>query len=236
VSALALLLAVGVAAAPAPDKKTPIRPKIVHFKTDDGWTLEAFYAPPKKDQPVALLVHGVAAGRGEYDAFAATLQAHGWGTLALDLRGHGGSTTSSAGPRDFTGFDKTGEWTKIVLDLLAASQFLEQHGVKQTQLELIGASIGANACAQIFTAMPFARGLVLLSPGAEYRGVRLPKFDAEHAIAAYSPGDTYAFATVQALKKQLPALTVLTADKGHGAQMFGDKEFVAALLKKLGAK
>lgn len=226
-SPLALLLAVCAAAAPV---------KTVHFKSDDGWTLAASYAAATKAKPTAILVHGVAAGRGEYDAFASSLQARGWGTLALDLRGHGDSTQSRSGLRDFTDFDKTGEWGKGVFDILAAAQFLEKQGVKEGQVVLIGASIGANLCAQVFTALPHARLLVMLSPGADYRGVKLPRLDGTRAVAAVSPGDTYAYATVKAMEKELPGLTVLTASGGHGAQMFRDAGFTRALLARLSAK
>jgi pimeloyl-ACP methyl ester carboxylesterase len=207
--------------------------KVVHFKSDDGWTLAASFSASKKGKPTAILVHGVAAGRGEYDAFASSLQARGWGTLALDLRGHGDSTQAREGRRDFTDFDATGEWGKAVFDILAAAQFLEKQGVKEGQVVLIGASIGANLCARVFTALPHARLLVMLSPGADYRGVTLPRVDGKRSVAAASRSDAYAYATVEAMKKELPGLTVLTASGGHGAQMFRDSDFTRALLRRL---
>jgi len=225
-AAVAILLALGATAATVP-------PRVVRLKTDDGWTLAAAYAAPKKARPVAIMVHGVAAGRGEYDAFASTLQARGWGTLALDLRGHGDSADFRGQRRTFEDFDATGEWTKANLDILAAAQFLEKQGVKEPQVVLIGASIGANLAAQVFNALPHARLLVLLSPGVEYRGVKLPRVDGQRTIAAASPGDAFAYQTVDAMRRQLPGLTVLTANSGHGAQMFGDPAFVRALLMRL---
>lgn len=226
-AAVALWLAtVATAADAAP-------PKVVHFKSDDGWTLAASFSAAKKGKPTAILVHGVAAGRGEYDAFASSLQARGWGTLALDLRGHGDSTQSRSGPRDFTDFDKTGEWGKGVFDILAAAQFLEKQGAKEKDVVLIGASIGANLCAQVFTALPHAKLLVMLSPGVDYRGVKLPRVEGSRSVAGVSPGDTYAYATVKAMEKELPGLTVLTASGGHGAQMFRDADFTRALLRRL---
>src|SRR5579884_2370798 len=115
-AAVAGWLALGAAAATVP---TPKLPQSVRFKTDDGWTIAATYSPAKKGRPTAIMVHGVAAGRGEYDAFSSTLQARGWGTLALDLRGHGDSTDYRGQRRTFEDFDKTDEWSKAVFDVLA---------------------------------------------------------------------------------------------------------------------
>jgi alpha-beta hydrolase superfamily lysophospholipase len=227
-SAVLLAAAVGVRAAP---------PKTVTFKTDDGWTIAASYAPAKKDHPTAILVHGVAAGRGEYAVFASSLQARGWGTLAIDLRGHGDSTAGPRGAESFELFDGQQEWPKAVYDVLAAERFLESKGVTERQVVLIGASIGANLCAMAFSAMPNARSLVLLSPGVNYRGAMLPSLDPKRTILAASPGDTYAFVTIKNLTMikdgVKPAFTVLLATGGHGAQMFSDPQFTRDLLKRL---
>ncbi|MDE2038856.1 MAG: alpha/beta fold hydrolase [Elusimicrobia bacterium] len=205
----------------------------VRFKSDDGWTIAAVYSPPRRGRPTAIMVHGVAAGHGEYDAFSSTLQAHGWGTLALDLRGHGGSTAGPRGKQTFMSFDASGEWPHAVYDVLAARRFLAGLGVKERSTVLIGASIGANLCARAFAAMPNVRRLVLLSPGFDYRGVTLPARGPSGVIAAASPGDPYAAATLEALRKSWPSLTALSARSGHGAQMFSDPAFVRALLRAL---
>lgn len=238
---LLALLAPWACAAPAtPAAKAAAKPaakRAVSFRTEDGWTIAAVYKPAKPDRPTAILVHGVAAGHGEYDAFASSLQARGWGTLALDLRGHGGSTAGPGGQESFERFDLTQEWPKAVLDVLAAERFLESRGVPESRVALIGASIGANLCAQAFSALPKARVLVLLSPGVNYRGATMPQLDAARTVLAASPGDTYAFVTIKNLSREVdgkkPPYTVLLATGGHGAQMFSDPQFVADLLKRL---
>lgn len=200
--------------------------KTVRFPTADGWTLEADYAAARKGRPVVVLVHGVAAGRGEWEAFASTLQARGYGTLALDLRGHGGS----AGKGDFRSFDATGEWPKMTADVEAAERWLGAAGVPRKRVILVGASIGANLCARAYTHAKDLRGLVLLSPGVDYRGATLPRFDASRAAAAAAPDDGYAYATVRKAASLLPRLRVLEAKSGHGAQMLADPAFVRRLL------
>ena len=197
----------------------PASAATVTFKTVDGVTIEADYQPADKGQSTAILVHGVAAGRGEWEGFAAALRRRGMGTLAVDLRWHG---ELSQRP-DVV-------WAKGAEDILAAARFLKKRGVAEDQLVLIGASIGANLCSQAFTALPKTRALVLLSPGADYRGVRLSRFPAARALAASSPADAYAHATVEQLRQLLPGLTVFEAKSGHGAQMFADLDFVDALV------
>lgn len=197
----------------------------VRFKSNDGWALEADYQAGKKSKPAAILVHGLAAGRGEYDAFAKELRKKGWTTLALDLRGHGGSAAPA-------GFETIQEWDAAVFDVLAAAKFLETKGVQERQVVLIGGSLGANLCAKVFAALPRARRLVLLSPGADYRGVRLARLD-RRAVLAASRQDEYSWSAVQQAKAAFPSVSVLEARSGHGAQMLAEPAFLNALLKAL---
>lgn len=223
-AALALLLA------------APASASVVRFKTSDGWTISGEYHAAAKGRPVAILVHGVAAGRGEWWQLVPALQERGYGTLAVDLRGHGDSTAGPAGRRTYADFDAGGEWAKTPLDVLAAARYLAARGVPQSRLVLIGGSIGANACAEALAKLPKARALVLLSPGMEYRGLALPRFDGSKAILAASPDDGYAYATVQRVGQVLPAAVVLPGPGGHGAQMLKDPKFVRRLLAALDAK
>lgn len=214
----------------------PARAAVARFRTRDRWTIVADYRPAAKGRPVAILVHGVAANHEEWGPLEAALRARGYGSLALDLRGHGDSTSGPAGRRTYQDFDAAGEWPKAAEDILAAARFLERRGVAQDRLVLIGGSIGANLCAQAFAALPKARALALLSPGIDYRGVRLPRFDPARTILAASRGDAYAYATVQRAREVLPGVAVIAAEAGHGAQMLADPKFAQALLDAVDAR
>ena len=179
---------------------------VVTFKAADGVVLHADYAP---GNPTLIMVHGVGAGRGEYETFASTMQARGWGTLALDLRWHGRSDDV--------------DWRLAVRDILAAARFVG----KKKEIVLMGGSIGANLCSQAVGSLPNARALVLLSPGADYRGIGLSRFPSR-TLASSSPADGYAYATVQKLQS-LVKVDVLEAKSGHGAQMLADPAFTKAL-------
>ncbi len=198
------------------------------FKTEDGWTIAAVYRAPRIHRPVAIMVHGVAAGKGEWEPLAVELERRGIGSLAIDLRGHGESLQGPSGKTDFQNFDATGEWAQAERDIEAAAAFLKKHGIAASRIGYIGASIGANL---VSSAKPKPRFLVLLSPGVDYRGVRLaspPK--GVPTLVAASPADSYAFESSQDLTASAKGAVFLTARQGHGAQMFADPEFFQKLI------
>ena len=213
----------------APASAAPVEQ--ARFATADGWTIVGTYRKGRPDKPVWILTHGVAAGRGEWDAFAEKLLARGIGSLAIDLRGHGESVMRADGSkRTFESFDAAGEWPRASADVLAAAAWLAAHKVSQSRLILAGGSIGANLSARAFTLLPKARGLVLLSAGMDYRGATLARFDGARALACAAREDGYAWATAQRLKQELPKLRVVEGKSGHGAQLLSDPAVARALL------
>lgn len=206
------------------------QPVPVHFKTVDGWTIAAVYQAPKKGKPVAVLVHGVAAGKGEWNKLSGELWKLGLGTLAIDLRGHGDSTEGPQGKQDFKNFDATGEWPKAKEDILAALSYLKKKGIPASRAGLIGGSIGANLISQAASDTKDLRWLVLLSPGQDYRGVGIADLSGRKALVAASPGDAYAQQTAVSLTMAPGGPVFLQAKAGHGAQLIDDPEFVAKLL------
>lgn len=200
----------------------------VSFQTEDGWTIGGRYLPPRKSRPVVIFVHGAAAGKGEWEAFQDTLSRRGIGSLAIDLRGHGESQFGPKGRTDFSGFDESGEWARSGKDIEAAVAYLSKRGIPARRIGYVGASIGANLMA---AAKPAPRWLALLSPGFNYRGVRLPQPPAGvPVLVAASPPDAYAFRTASEYAAARPDITFLRAKQGHGAQMLADPDFLKGFL------
>ncbi|MEE8424684.1 MAG: alpha/beta fold hydrolase, partial [Elusimicrobiota bacterium] len=196
----------------------------------------AEYRPPRSSRPVVVLLHGLGAGRGEWRLFVSSLTARGYGTLAVDARGHGGS----GGP-SFRTFRTPEAWRKIERDLAAALRWLERREVPQERVILVGASIGANLALYAANRAKKIPLVVLLSPGYDYQGVllapALKSFD-RPVIAAAAPSDRYADKTVEWLKPLLRhrRSRVLKARRGHGAEMFfipKNKDFARELLKAI---
>jgi alpha-beta hydrolase superfamily lysophospholipase len=212
------------------------KPKVVSFKSSDGIALSADYRAPAKGKPVFILLHGLGAGRGEWAGFAAQLAERGYGSLALDARGHG----KSGGPA-FETFRTTEAWEKIELDLEAALAWLRAGRVPASRVALGGASIGANLALRVAARHPEVPCAMILSPGLTYQGVTiegaLASFEKPILLAA-APDDAYAFRTSQwaSLRMKSPRSRFLQAATGHGARMFegeANRPFVQELLKTI---
>jgi alpha-beta hydrolase superfamily lysophospholipase len=216
-----LALAAGARAAPA---------KTVRFKTADGWTIAGRFHAPRGTSQAAVLVHGVAAGKGEWDALTRELWKRGLGTLAIDLRGHGESTSGPAGKADYSGFDASGEWPRARADVAGALAYLERRGLPASRVGLIGASVGANLVSQAAVARPGIPWIVLLSPGLDYRGVALAALSGRKVLVAAAASDPYAYQTTLSVSAVKGGPARLEAREGHGAQMCGDPAFEAKLV------
>lgn len=230
----ALLLAAHALAAETKPKPVPdFMPKAAKARLvsipSAGRELSASWRPPRRGMPVLVLAHGVGAGKGEWDKLALRLASRGWGSLAVDLRGHGGSAAS---PGEWKELDRRGEWPKLAEDLLAAAKWVEARKVEPGRLAFGGASIGANLAAAADAARP-GRFLLLLSPGPDYRGVKLRLRADAKTLAVASRADAYAFATLEALAAR--GATVLEAPAGHGAPMLDDEKTMGAVLTWLAA-
>lgn len=100
---IGLPVALGVAASfPAKEAvgSPPSGFEEVTLSTGDGVTLASWYRPPANGAAIILL-HGAGGSREGMRPYAEMLAAHGYGVLAVDLRGHGmsGGTTNRLGWR-----------------------------------------------------------------------------------------------------------------------------------------
>lgn len=215
---LAVLLLAGQATA---------APRAVKIRTTDGWTLTAIWQPPaKRTGPAVVLIHGLAAGKGEWAAFSAELAAKGFGTLAVDLRGHGESLQGPYGRQDHESFGR-GDFVRAQADVTAALAFLRAKGISAQKTGVIGGSLGANLAANA----PDAAWAVLLSPGDDYMGVAFPKdLGGRKLLLAASPQDRRSFNTCMRWVLAPDGPTFLQGQNGHGAQLLNDKVLKARLL------
>ena len=136
--------------------------RAVSLSSTDGTSLLAdIYEAPARPAPGIVLVHMLSRNRGDWDRFANGLQDAGFTALAIDLRGHGGSSGSAQRLPD------------MVQDVRAAVQWLSTRpGVRPGSIALVGASLGANLALLAAVDLPAVRALALLSPSLDYRGLR----------------------------------------------------------------
>lgn len=128
-----------------PDKNNPGDPadsgvptmRIVEIGTEDGFMLNAWFAPPEqKNSYIAVIFHGNAGHIGHRAIKAQHFIDKGMGALLLDYRGFGGNP----GAPSEQGLYK---------DARGALRFLEKQGYSQSQVILYGESIGSGVAVQM---------------------------------------------------------------------------------------
>lgn len=197
----------------------------VELKTADGIEIIGTFRTPATPTHAAILLHMMPATKESWDAFAEQLEQIGCASIAIDERGHGESTMG--GTLDYQTFGEQEQQAKIE-DVRAAFKFLEQEGFAESQIVVIGASIGANLAIQLLTEHPLMTTAIALSPGLNYRGVRTDGFiqqlhKGQRVILVASDDDDRDSAqSCRALHDLNPSQTVLVERKnlGHGTNMF----------------
>jgi pimeloyl-ACP methyl ester carboxylesterase len=119
----------------------------ITLKTDDGVTLAGWYAPPANGAAIVLL-HGAGGSREDVRPYAAMLARHGYGVLALDLRGHG----QSGGRTNRLGWQGTA-------DVGAAVKYLQARPDVE-QIGGLGLSMGGEALLGAASTYPALKAIV----------------------------------------------------------------------------
>ncbi len=171
--------------------------KDVAFAAASGSTIRAtLYTTADADRPPAiLLLHMFGSDRRSWDRFAREAASHGYAALAIDLPALGGAAASSGGLREPTSSEATNR------DLGAAIQYLLDTGADPDNLIIAGASLGANIAINYAVADPRVQAVIALSPGEDYRGVRVLPATAELTrrplLIMATEGDSYSAATAR---------------------------------------
>ncbi len=138
----------------------------INLTASDGQKISAIFYPVPDPRGWLLLTHKMPATKESWDSFAKEMQATGYSSIAIDLRGHG---ESQGGPDGYMNFTDA-EHQAGILDLEAAWEFLKSQGATPDKVTAIGASIGANLSLQFLTMHHDIGGGVLLSTG-NYKGI-----------------------------------------------------------------
>jgi dienelactone hydrolase len=195
----------------------------VTFRADDGVQLTAsWYEPNDRPAPAVILVHMLDRSRRDWDVLANRLAGAGIGALAIDLRGHGDSQRVE---RPST----PAEMGALVADVTAARRYLATRSdVVPGRIGIAGASLGASL-AVLAAAEGGAKGVVLLSPSTDYRGVRIESTARKVAapmLLVASSEDGYAMRSARDLQKagggSRQVMTLQEA--GHGTVMLSRDE------------
>ena len=201
--------------------------RVVSFTAADGTPLVGMlYEAASRPAPAVVLVHMLGRSKDEWATFADRLQGAGVTALAVDLRGHGRSAGNGS------------ELPKMVGDVLGAVSWLStQAGVRPGAVALVGASLGANLVALATAESATVRGVAVISPSLDYRGLRLDtsvmkKIGARPMWLCTSSEDAYALRTVKELSNdQAGREQHLSSVRAHGTNLlYADQELSAALV------
>jgi pimeloyl-ACP methyl ester carboxylesterase len=216
----------------------------VRFTTADGCGIEAFYLAPSSGAYVLINAHGLGSSKNEWAPFQQALKKAGYGYLSLDLRGHNGSASCGGKKADHKSFTKE-NWAAASRDIEAGAAFLKKKGVPPARMIYCGASVGANLALKAAAEGPLKpAGLILLSPGIEYAGVRTDETVAAvggtRLLLAASSNDPYAWQSAGFLLQKADAAggtaEFMDGGGGHGVNMFKAKATLPAILSWLGRK
>lgn len=205
-------------AAPAIATTAPAPPQDVSIPAGDGLAIQGtFYPGPGSGPwPAILLLHMLGSQRQAWDdtGLPPALNQAGYAVLAIDLRGHGQTGGSI-------------DWPQVDDDLPRVWAYLTgRDDVDPARTAIIGASIGANLALRTAANLPQVRGVVLLSPGLDYRGVTttdaLDRYGSRPLLIVASEEDSTAASASRLLTDLTPgeARLIMYDGAGHGTDMF----------------
>lgn len=175
-----LLAAASLAAAQAPKAAPAAAPKQlagapVELKTPDNWTIHGVYQEQKGAGKTVLLVHGRGRRKEEWYYLARALERGGYGYFAMDLRGHGSSTSAPDGQpanwRKFKVSKAENEYANMGLDVQAAVDWLKSQGVGEETMIFVGDDLGGILALKYAAVHPQVTQIAMVSPAMQYQDV-----------------------------------------------------------------
>lgn len=135
-------------------------PLAVEVEAADGLMLQAsYYAPVGENIPSVLLLHQNQSNRHGWDLLLPHLLSEGYAVVAVDLRGHGETGSTS-------------DWQAAIGDVQTWLDWMRaQPGIAPDAISIIGASIGSNLALVGCGNDPECVTAIALSPSLDYFGV-----------------------------------------------------------------
>ncbi len=155
------------------DAKADYGEEKVILPTEDGPLIYGTLMWPKDGEPhpAVVLCHQFRSDRESYKDFQTELASHKLSSLAIDFRGFGESTDNGLSYANFTDQD----YMNMLNDIKAALLFLQSETVADRVIDsdigLVGASIGANLALMAGAEITGFKCVAALSPGLNYHGL-----------------------------------------------------------------
>jgi len=201
-------------------------PYSVTLITEDGFSLVAtLYVPAAKAPPGIILIHRYGGNRKLWEHIAQILQQRGILVLALDLRGHGDSSTRQGESIHYRQLPEDG-WNDALQDVRAAKKMLLEKGANPDNLAVGGEGLGAALALHYTLEDPDMQGVIMISPGLESNGIAneaaIKQLTDCPTLLIASEGDAYAATSATALNQAAPVYSELRTWSGgaHGVDVF----------------
>jgi len=188
----------------------------VSLQTADGHQIKANATIISGSTRGVVMAHMLGRDATDWASLAKRLESTQLASVAVDLRGHGASATSAPATEPV-------DHAAMVEDLKAAVNYLRARGV--TEVSCVGASLGANLCAQLGAADPGIVNLVLLSPGLNYKGVTsgaaIKAYGDRPVLIVAADDDRFGPRNAEALESMASGQVhyELLPEGGHGTRM-----------------
>lgn len=221
---LVLILVLSLFAADRAFTETSTVPAKIELKTSDGVALFTLYTKVSQAPAVVILLPMLSKTKASWQTVQSELALNGLSSIAVDLRGHGESTSKNGREISWSSFSNK-EFVKMDLDVEAVYDFLiKKEGFAPEKIFIIGASIGANTALKFAADHQALGAVVLLSPGLNYRGIEaLPaakKYGDRPIYYAASSEDLSSFESAGHLSRFTPGKTFIPLFQvGHGTVM-----------------
>lgn len=199
--------------------------KVVNFQSKDGVKIVGDFYDAKTNNSV-LLLHILSGTREDFSEFAELLFNQGYNILNIDERGHGDSEAWPGEMGSWQEFTQA-DYDKMIYDVEAAAQWLKNR-ISETELAIIGGSIGANL-ALLCGAKVQPKVVVALSPGIDYHGVKTEiasRNFRQNLLLIASRDDKYSFDSSERLFDISAAKNkefIKYEFAGHGTRMFSSE-------------
>ena len=199
----------------------------VTFSSLDGTTLAGeYFEAGNRPSPGVVLVHMLSRNKGDWHGLPDRIRDAGITALTIDLRGHGGSSGSSA------------DLAAMVQDVRAAAQWLAARpNVRPDAIAIVGASLGASLALLAAADSQLVRAIGAVSPSLDYRGLRtdvalIKRIGARPIWLAASTEDPLALRTVRdfAAESSGPREQHVSSVAAHGTQLLDRDGDVARAL------
>lgn len=213
----------------SPQAETPDVSVTIEIEAEDGLALVGeYFAPFDHPTSTVLLLHEMYTGHYSWTPFIYPLLGSGYRVLAVDLRGHGATRGGI-------------NWNRAQTDTQTWLSWLyEQPGVIPEAVFIAGSSMGANLALNGCMDADYCAGVIAISPGRNYYGVRTDDaiISGRDILIVYAEQDLYPRRAVPHMldliaESDLPEgiLTVIDyPGRTHGMDLFDEHDDLTTAL------